>query len=330
MSKTIIERDYWNDEKVISEFSPEDKYFMIYLLTCPKGNSIGIFKLPVKIIAFEMGYSVDSIKSLIDRFDKKYSRIAYDYESQEIAILNSLKYTISKGGKPVEDMIARELNQVTNSKLIERVYQKLLPWWNKSSRLVDENIKFKFETEILKRKEAKENTTNANANANANTDSHNDSYHDSSKDDDFNIIQDEDDSLHDTYHDSYDDTSKASSNYQEIIDFWNDLDENIPKLEALNSGTKRYKMLQARINQYGEDKIFEAIDKIGDSKFLKGYVTDFTITFDWFIRPNNFIKVLEGNYTDKEESNHRAFIGNKKTAGERFKERLEKRNGRFY
>jgi len=24
-----------------------------------------------------------------------------------------------------------------------------------------------------------------------------------------------------------------------------------------------------------------------------------TITFDWFIKPNNFIKVLEGNYKDK-------------------------------
>ena len=27
---------------------------------------------------------------------------------------------------------------------------------------------------------------------------------------------------------------------------------------------------------------------------------NWTITFDWLIKPNNFIKVLEGNYDDKE------------------------------
>lgn len=130
---------------------------------------------------------------------------------------------------------------------------------------------------------------------------------------------------------SGDDEDGFSTNIKkELVDSWNNLDENIPKLEALNSGTKRYKMLQARINQYGEDKIFEAIGKIRESNFLKGYVTDFTITFDWFIRPNNFIKVLEGNYTDKAENKPRAYIDNKKTAGQRFKERLEKRNGEFY
>ena len=57
---------------------------------------------------------------------------------------------------------------------------------------------------------------------------------------------------------SGDDEDGFSTNIKkELVDSWNNLDENIPKLEALNSGTKRYKMLQARINQYGEDKIFE-------------------------------------------------------------------------
>ena len=50
MSKTIVERDFWSDEQVLDEYSPEDKLFMMYLLTCPKGNSIGIYKIPIKII----------------------------------------------------------------------------------------------------------------------------------------------------------------------------------------------------------------------------------------------------------------------------------------
>ena len=118
MSKRIIETSFWTDEKVIDNYSPEDKYFMLYLLTNPKTTAIGIYPLPIKIIAFDIGYSKESVLTLIERFDKTYKNIVYDAKTQEIAVLNSLKYTISKGGKPVEDMINRELNAVKNSDLI--------------------------------------------------------------------------------------------------------------------------------------------------------------------------------------------------------------------
>ena len=86
---------------------------------------------------------------------------------------------------------------------------------------------------------------------------------------------------------------------QSIINEWNSLDKNIKEIKALNPGTDRYKLIQARVNQYGLDEVLKAIRSIDDSEFLKGYVKDFVITFDWFARPNNFIKVWEGNYIDK-------------------------------
>ena len=59
-------------------------------------------------------------------------------------------------------------------------------------------------------------------------------------------------------------------------------------------------MITQRIADYGEETVLKAIDNIKDSPFLlgnnnKGWV----ITFDWFIRPNNFVKVLDGNYINK-------------------------------
>ena len=86
---------------------------------------------------------------------------------------------------------------------------------------------------------------------------------------------------------------------QTIINEWNALDDNIPKLQALNPNTKRYSLIQARINQYGLKKVVDAIKSIDQSDFLKGYKTDFKVTFDWFTKPNNFVKVMEGNYIDK-------------------------------
>ena len=86
---------------------------------------------------------------------------------------------------------------------------------------------------------------------------------------------------------------------QSIINEWNSLDDNIPKLQALNPSTNRYNLIQARINQYGLEEVLKAIKSINQSDFLKGYKTDFRVTFDWFIKPNNFVKVMEGNYIDK-------------------------------
>ena len=183
MAKRIISTGFWEDEKVIDHFSPEDKYFMLYLLTNPKTTTIGIYKLPKKIAAFELGYTRDTVSVLLDRFQNKYNMIEYLEEEQEIAVLNSLKYTISKGGKPIEDMVNRELKAVKNTQSLQSVYDHLSIWWDYSDRAIDGVIKEMFEDELSKRKEAKEKNASASASASANayTDSVDDSYHDSLK-----------------------------------------------------------------------------------------------------------------------------------------------------
>lgn len=85
-----------------------------------------------------------------------------------------------------------------------------------------------------------------------------------------------------------------------LIEKWNELPDTISKISTLKKDTQRFKMLSQRVNEYGADKVLEAIDKIKQSPFLLGQNNSgWTITFEWFVRPNNFIKVLEGNYIDK-------------------------------
>lgn len=85
-----------------------------------------------------------------------------------------------------------------------------------------------------------------------------------------------------------------------LIQKWNELPDAISKISTLKKDTQRFKMLSQRINEYGSDKILEAIEKIKQSSFLLGHnKSGWTITFEWFVRPNNFVKVLEGNYIDK-------------------------------
>lgn len=113
-----------------------------------------------------------------------------------------------------------------------------------------------------------------------------------------------------------------------IVDEWNSLDDNIPKLQALNPSTNRYNLIQARINQYGIGKVVEAIKSIDQSDFLKGYKTDFRITFDWFIKPNNFVKVMEGNFLDRKVNQDRYQEKEMSIAEKARMKRLERLNRR--
>lgn len=92
----------------------------------------------------------------------------------------------------------------------------------------------------------------------------------------------------------------SSTDVQQIIKSWNML--NLQKLISINPGTTRYKSLKARIKEYGLENMLKAIDSVKTSDFLKGQnKNNWIITFDWLIKPNNFTKVLEGNYLNRTE-----------------------------
>jgi DNA-binding HxlR family transcriptional regulator len=93
----------------------------------------------------------------------------------------------------------------------------------------------------------------------------------------------------------------SSTKVQPIISAWNSL--GLQNIISIKPSSTRYKLLNARIKEYGEDKVIKAIENIKLSNFLKGQNNkNWTITFDWFIKPNNFIKVLEGNYADRDKT----------------------------
>ena len=102
------------------------------------------------------------------------------------------------------------------------------------------------------------------------------------------------------------DTVRQTDAVRRVIDEWNTLSKcGIAQVERLKSGSNRYAMLVARIKEYGLDSVLKAIDNIRHSKFLQGKSDSkrcWVITFDWFVRPNCFPKVLEGQYNDDDVS----------------------------
>lgn len=119
--KRIVDTSFWTDGKV-DEFTPEDKYFMLYLLTSPFTTQLGIYEFNIKQVAFQLGYSDDSVKSLLERFENKYNIIIYSKETKEVAVKNYLRHSIIKGGAPVRDCLIKEMKQVKNKSLIAKVF----------------------------------------------------------------------------------------------------------------------------------------------------------------------------------------------------------------
>lgn len=123
--KRLVDVQFWNDDKVIELFSPEDKLFMLYLITNPHTTQLGIYAINKKHMSFELGYTVDTINVLLDRFQNKYKMIRYCEETKEIAIKNYLRHSIIKGGAPVRDCLIKEIKNVKSKDLIIYVFTNL-------------------------------------------------------------------------------------------------------------------------------------------------------------------------------------------------------------
>ena len=74
---------FWNDTKIIDEMTPEDRYFMLYLLSNPHTNQVGCYEISVRDISKETGYTEESIKKLLERFEKKLKVAKYIRLSRE-------------------------------------------------------------------------------------------------------------------------------------------------------------------------------------------------------------------------------------------------------
>ncbi|MFK9092481.1 DnaD domain protein [Bacillus salipaludis] len=97
-----------------------------YLLTNPQTTQIGIYKITKQQMAFDLGYSIESVHSLMERFTLNHKLIRYNPETRELAIKNWGKENLQKGGKPVMDCIAFELKEVEDHSLIQYVSESIV------------------------------------------------------------------------------------------------------------------------------------------------------------------------------------------------------------
>ena len=253
--KRIVDTSFWTDEKTMDLFSPEDKYFMLYILTNPHTTQLGIYPINIKYMALELGYSTDSIKVLLDRFENKYNILKYSTKTNEVAVKNFLKHSIVRGGAPVEDCLKREIKNVKDNSLKKYVYDNLIRFHD-----INETVK-----KILP-------LLNENDNDNDNENENEVSYHDS---------------YHDSYNDSYHDTQKKKTKpvkhkygeYKNVLlsdeeleklkNEFSDYEERIERLSSYVASTgKSYKNHLATIRNWARKDKEKQVNKTQKSSII--------------------------------------------------------------
>ena len=117
-----IQTSFWSNTYIQEEMTAEDKYFYLYLMTNEFTTQIGIYSITKKQMAFDLGYSIESVSALLQRFETYHKLIKYDVDSRELILLKWAENNLNIGGKPVQDLIKKEIEQVKNKDFLALMY----------------------------------------------------------------------------------------------------------------------------------------------------------------------------------------------------------------
>lgn len=118
-----IQTSFWSDTYIQEEMTAEDKYFYLYLMTNEFTTQIGIYPITKKQMSFDLGYSLESVQALLQRFETYHKLIKYDTETREIILLKWAENNLNIGGKPVQDLIKKEISQVKNKEFLFLMFE---------------------------------------------------------------------------------------------------------------------------------------------------------------------------------------------------------------
>lgn len=94
-----VQLTFWTDRKIEDEFTAQDKYFYLFLLTNPYTNLCGCYEIGMKQMMHYTGYNENEISNLMSRMSNLYRVCKYSEDTKEVLLLNWHKYNWTKSEK---------------------------------------------------------------------------------------------------------------------------------------------------------------------------------------------------------------------------------------
>ena len=109
-----ISTEYWSDCKVVDDFSKDEKYLFLYLLTGPRTNLCGCYEISKKQISFDTDLSRKETDAALAALES-HNVIRYSEQTKELLILNWAKHNWSKSaGDKMRVPLKKEIDEVKN------------------------------------------------------------------------------------------------------------------------------------------------------------------------------------------------------------------------
>lgn len=119
MAYRKIHDEFWTDPDM-EEYTRDQKYFYLYLITNPKVNQIGLYEFSIRRAAFETGFTVDEINDLISFFIDE-GKIILSQKTKEILVVKFWFHNQSRSPK-MKAHVNQLLSEIKDTSLIQYIY----------------------------------------------------------------------------------------------------------------------------------------------------------------------------------------------------------------
>jgi len=263
---------------VVDDFTPEDRYFYLYLLTNPHTNLCGCYEISFKQMSDELGYTKETVEKLIRRFSDEHNVLSYNEPTKEILLYNWSKYNWTKSPKFIKALSA----EITRVKYDS--YRQFL-----ESRREGDTVSIPYPYPMDTTVTVTDNIYNK-----SNTDNSTVS----------NTINSDNKQSKTEFDSKGDDADKKGDNADEIDFAWwqetyNRICTDLPKVKLMTEGRKR--SVRIFLKQFTAGQFEEICRMASASDFLSGKIPGNTwkANFDFLVRLSAAVKVLEGTYDNK-------------------------------
>ncbi|MBX3045109.1 MAG: hypothetical protein KIT33_15090 [Candidatus Kapabacteria bacterium] len=124
MKLRSVNTDFWEDD-YISDLSPLQRYFYLYLITNPKCNLIGMYEISITRMSYDTGFSKDEVRIHLERFEEDGKLV---FENGYILLRNFLKNQ-SLFGKmliAVKNLLSALPEKIRSTEFFELIIEDLI------------------------------------------------------------------------------------------------------------------------------------------------------------------------------------------------------------
>lgn len=139
-----VSQSFWTDPKVDDDFTPEEKYFFLYLLTNPHTSVCGCYEISMKQMERETGYNCDTVSRLISRMQDVHKVIRYDDQTKEVLIINWPKYNWTKSEKLISAIVAAA-EHIKSAAFKRHIFDTLSIRYGYSSETSDKDYDYDYD-----------------------------------------------------------------------------------------------------------------------------------------------------------------------------------------